>query len=100
MKYISYTSTTPASLLQKAGVIVATTVLGGLALMFSAVFLVVILSMVAVAWTVLMWKTRTLRKQMRDVPPCDASLAHEEFAGEVIEGEVIHVDESRDKIRG
>lgn len=79
--------------------IAATTVLSGLVFMFSAVFLVVILSMVAVAWTVLMWKTRKLRKQMRNTPADDASLAHEKFAGEIIEGEVVRVNESQDKIR-
>ena len=100
MKYLSYNSITPANLLQKTGVIVATAVLGGLALMFSVIFWVAILSMVAVAWVVLMWKTRELlRKQMRDVPPYDASLAHEEFEGEVIEGEVIRIDEPQNKTR-
>jgi len=68
--------------------------------MFSAFFLVVILSLVAVAWTVLMWKTRTLRKKMREVSPYDASLTHEEFEGEAIEGEVIRVDKSPNQILG
>jgi len=100
MKYLSYTSTPPANLLQKAGLIVATALLGGLVLMFSAIFLVVILGIAVVAWTVLMWKTRALRKQMRNVSHCDAVVAHEQFEGEVIEGEVIRVDESQDKVSG
>jgi hypothetical protein len=79
---------------------VATTVLGGLVLMFSAVFLVVILGIVAVAWTALMWKTRKLRKIMRNAPRYDTFQPQQEFGGEVIEGEVIHVDEAHDKIRG
>ena len=88
------------SLLQKTGAIVAATVLGGLALMFTAILLVIILCIAAVALTYLMWKTRELRKQMRNVPTSDASLTHEEFEGKVIEGEVIRVDESQNKIQG
>ena len=92
--------TTPASLLQRTVAIAATTVVGGLALMFSAIFFVIILSIAAVAWTYLMWKTHELRKQMRNIPTCDASLAHEEFEGEVIEAEVIRMDESKIRNRG
>ncbi len=99
MKYLSGTSTSPANLLQKMSVIVATTVLGGLTVMFSAIFLVVILSLVATAWIVLLWKTRKLRKQMRNDSSYDTSLAHDEFSGKIIEGEVIRVDEPKNMIR-
>jgi hypothetical protein len=71
MKYLSYTTATPASLLQRTVAIAATTVVGGLVLMFSAILFVIILSFSAVAWTYLMWKSRELRKQMRNFPPND-----------------------------
>ena len=98
MKYISNTLTTPASLFHKTGGIVATALLGGLALMFSAILLVVILSILAVGGAVLMWKTRELRKQIRNTPPYNESLSDEKFNGEVIEGESIRVDESKNKV--
>jgi hypothetical protein len=101
MKYLSDTTVKPPSLLQKAGAIVATAALAGVALMFSAVLLALVLSMGAVASAYLWWKTRELRKQMRDLPPHGATIQGEIFAGEelkgqVIEGEAVRVDESHD----
>jgi len=98
MKYISLTSANPPSLLRKAGAIVATTALAGVALMFSAVLLALLLGIAAVAWTYLWWKTRELRKQMRDFPR-NAPMEQDMFKGEVIEGEAIRVDTSADRIR-
>lgn len=98
MKYISHTSAHPPSLLQKTGAIIAATALAGLALMFSAVLLVFLLCIGMVAWAYLWWKTRELRKQMRNFPSRGATMENEVFEGEVIEGEVIRVDESRDEI--
>ena len=100
-------SSNPPSLLRKAGAIVATTLVAGVALMFSAVLLTAILSIGAVAFAYFWWKTRGLRKQMkeqmRDFPPQDANVEREVFRGEVYEGEVIEgeavrVDEPRDRI--
>jgi len=97
IKLLSNTTTKSPSLLRKAGAIVATTVLAGLALMFSAVLLAIMLVVGATGGAYLWWKTRELRKQMRSFPPRGTSMEHEAFEGEVIEGEVIRVVETRDE---
>lgn len=99
MKYLSFNTANPPSLLRKTGAIVATIVLAGLALMFSAVLLALVLSIGAVAFVYLWWKTRELRKQMRNFPPRGATVEHEVFEGEVIEGEVIRVVEPGNRIK-
>ena len=98
-KYLSDTKAHPPSLLRKAGAIVATAALAGVALMFSAVLLTLVLSIGAVAWVYLWWKTRELRKQMRNFPPRGATMETEVFEGEVIEGEAVRVEESGDRIK-
>jgi len=78
--------TQPLSLWQK---IVAAVVGGGifvLALMFSVVLFAGVVTVGLVAWGYLWWKTRSLRRQMRDHPP----------EGLVIEGEVIREGEVED----
>jgi len=101
MKYISHTSAKPPSLLRKTAVIVATTALAAVALMFSAMLLAFLLCVGAVAFTWLWWKTRALRRQMReqmkDFPPRGKDMGNGEVSGgEVIEGESIRVDEPAD----
>ena len=99
MKHLPRSTDNPPSLLRKAGAIVATVALAGLALMFSAVLLVFVVSVGAVAFAYLWWKTRELRKLMRDLPPRAATMENEVFEGEVIEGEAVRVDEPRDRIK-
>ena|ERR1017187_9106817 len=99
IKYISHSSSRPPSLLQKTGAIVATAALAGVALMFSAVLLTLVVSVGAVAFAYLWWKTRALRKQMRNFPSPGATMETEVFEGEVIEGEAVRVDESGDGIK-
>lgn len=99
MKYISYPSANSPGLLRKAVATIATVVLAGLVLMFSAVMFAVILVAGAIATVYLWWKTRALRKQMRNFSPRGAEMERETFQGEVIEGEVIRVDKSGDKIK-
>ncbi|MDD2915252.1 MAG: hypothetical protein PHP70_08035 [Gallionella sp.] len=93
IKYLSNTTANPPSLLRKAGTIAVATALAGVALMFSAVLIVAVVSIGAVAFAYLWWKTRALRKQMkaqmRDFPPHGANVQREAFMGEVYEGEVI-----------
>lgn len=101
MKYVSCSPARSPGLLRKAGTPVATVALAGLALMFSAVLLAFLLCVGAVAFAWLWWKTRKLRRQMRDFPPRGATMEHEVFSsevfrGEVIEGEAIRVDTKRD----
>lgn len=68
-------------------------------LMFSAVMFAVVLVAGAFASAYLWWKTREIRKQMRNFPARGETMEKEDFQGEIIEGEVIRVDESGDKIR-
>jgi uncharacterized protein YneF (UPF0154 family) len=76
--------------------VVATAAAFGLALMFSVVVVAIILVAGTIAWGYLWWRTRELRKQMRDYPPPgmvrEREMAEDDvIRGEVIEGEVIHV---------
>jgi hypothetical protein len=100
MKYLSHSPSNPPSLLRKAGAIIATTALAGMALMFSALLLVFVISIGAVAFAYLWWKTRELRKQMWNMPARGAAMESEVFEGEVIEGEVVRVEEPVGRING
>lgn len=76
-----------------------TAALAGLALMFSAVLLALLLVIGVTAWAYLWWKTRALRKQMRNFPPPGAQAENGAFkdeahSGVVIEGEAVRVHES------
>lgn len=85
-----YLTTKSPSLLGKVAKIAVTVVLIGLALMFSALLLLAILIVGALAWGYVWWRTRDLRKQMRQYRPSDDVVAEGEVVkGEVIEGEVI-----------
>ena len=58
----------PMSPLRKFFTALATVGVFGLALMFSVLLFAVVLTAGAVIWGYLWWKTRDLRKQMRDNP--------------------------------
>lgn len=100
MRYISYSSARPTTLLRKAVTIVGALALAGVALMFSAVLLVFLLIFGALAFAFVWWKTRGLRKQMREqmknFPSPDTNMESEVFRGEVIEGTAVRVDTKRD----
>ena len=107
IKFISPAPGNSPGLLRKTATVVAALVLAGVALMFSAILLTAILIIVVFGGAYLWWKTRALRKlmkeQMRGFSPQDATVrsdafAGEVFKGEVIEGEVIRVDESLAKV--
>ncbi|HCI14887.1 MAG: hypothetical protein A2063_05180 [Gallionellales bacterium GWA2_60_142] len=99
IKQISYTSSHRPSLLRKVVTLIGMVALGIVALMFSAVLLAVILVVVVFGGTYLWWKTRAVRKMMREMQSHAARNAQAEndafrgevFEGEVIEGEVIEV---------
>ena len=102
IKFISPASGNSPGLLRKTATVIAALALAGVALMFSAILLAVVLIVVVFGGAYLWWKTRALRKlmkeQMRGFPPHGATMrsdtfAAEVFKGEVIEGEVIRVDE-------
>ena len=104
IKFISPASGNPPGLLRKTAAVITMVVLAGVALMFSAILLTAILIIAVFGGAYLWWKTRALRKlmkeQMRGFPPHGGAtmrsdaFAGEVFKGEVIEGEVIRVDES------
>lgn len=107
MKYISYTSVGRPSLLRKAVAVAGTVALGAVALAFSAVLLAVILVVVLFGGAYLWWKTREVRKQFREMQAqmrqmnesaARAEPQSEVFRGEIIEGEAVRVDVSRERI--
>lgn len=109
MKYIAYTSTRPPSLLRKIVATVMTIALAGVALMFSAVLLTALLIMLVIGGSIFWWKTRELRKQMKQhmqnfQPPSGATkrsdiFADSELKGQVIEGEAVRVDEPAIRVK-
>ncbi len=99
MKYEFLTSSKPPSLLRKLAALIVTATVIGLALMFSVVVVSIIVVVGAIAWAYLWWKTRELRKQMRDFTPPETEQEQKMGDEEVFEGEVIRVVEveSRDE---
>jgi hypothetical protein len=101
IKFIPPTSNQPPSLFRKALVLVTAVALAAVAIMFSAILLSVILILAVFGGAYLWWKTRELRKMMRNfTPPQGAVMRGDAFAGEaskgeVFEGEVVRVDEPR-----
>ena len=102
IKYISPPSANRPGLLRKAVAIVWTVALIGLALMFSAVLLTAILIVAVIGGAYLWWKTREIRRLMREqrqnFPPPGAQAGSDVFrgeawSGEVIEGEAVRVHE-------
>jgi hypothetical protein len=101
MRNLPHTATNLPNPLRKMVVFVLTVVLIGLVFMFSMVVLAIILVAGAIAWGYLWWKTRELRKQMRNFPPRGVVMEGEvvegeKIRGEVIKGEVIRVDDTLD----
>lgn len=96
-RYLVYSSQKP-SLLRKIAAIAVLTVTAVAAVMFSAVLLALLLCVAIVAGIYLWWKTRALRRQMREmqVAETEACAMQEDDAGIVIEGEAVRVDAKRD----
>lgn len=95
MKYVLNSPPGSPSPLRKLVAFVVTAGLVGLVLMFSVVLLAVILVVATIAWGYLWWKSRELRKRMRDLQ--SQTMEREQKAGDdgVFEGEVIRVVDSR-----
>jgi len=89
----------PPSLLQKIVAVLSTLALFAVSLMFSVVFFAIVLTLGAVAWGYLWWKTRAVRRQMRERAAAAGAAAGSAQRGRgpvdgagggmVIEGEVI-----------
>ena len=76
----------------------------GVALMFSLVFFAVLAVAGLIFWGYFMWKTRALRRQMRDhldaqrrAQPTEPA-ASAPASGEVIEGEAVRVVDERNRL--
>lgn len=96
MKYILDSPAKSPGLLRKLAALIVTVAMVGLVLMFSAVLFAIIIVVGTLAWVYLRWKTRELRKQMRDFPPREVKREEKMRDGNVIEGEVIRVVDSQD----
>jgi ABC-type bacteriocin/lantibiotic exporter with double-glycine peptidase domain len=97
---IKYELNPPAkatSLLRKLVALVVTAAMVGLVLMFSAVLLVIILVVGTIAGIYLWWKTRELRKQMREFSTREMAREKQTGDDEVFEGEVIRVIDPRNE---
>lgn len=94
------------SLLSKAVALVVTALLIVFGLMFGAIILTVIAAVGVIAFGYLWWKTRALRKHLRQqnqrmgraANDADA-FKEEDFKGEIIEGEVIRKVVSIEEIK-
>ena len=82
-------------LLRKLVGLVVTVAVVGLVLMFSAVVFAIIMVVGTIAWAYLWWKSRELRKQMRDISSRTMEREQMTGGGNVFEGEVIRVVDSR-----
>jgi hypothetical protein len=123
MRYISNTPSGSSGPLQKVGAILATVAVAATVLLFSSVFFAVLLVALAIGGVVLWWKTRHMRRMMRELQagmnrareayqnggmgqdgglgqgpsPREGAFSREEsFRGVIIEGEAVRVDERGD----
>jgi hypothetical protein len=104
MKNLPHTSANFPDTLRKLAAAVATVAVLGLALMFSALLVAVIVVAGMLGWAYLWWKTRELRKMIRNYPPGSVTMEREmagddAIRGEVIEGEAVVVDIPEENIR-
>jgi hypothetical protein len=97
MKYVLNSPAGSPGPLRKLAALLVTVAMVGLALMFSAVLFAIIIVAGTIAWAYLWWKTRELRKQLRDLPPREVMREERMGEGNVFEGEVIRVVDSRDE---
>jgi len=83
----------PPSALRKIVGVIVTVAVAIVALMFSVVFFAVIAVVGVIAGSYLWWKTREVRKQMREFAAQNQSVMRAQSASndEVFEGEVIRV---------
>jgi hypothetical protein len=96
MKYVLNSPVKSAGPLRKLGALIVTVAMVGVVLMFSAVLFAIIIVAGTIAWAYLWWKTRELRKQMRNFPPREVRREEKMSNGEVFEGEVIRVVDSQE----
>lgn len=95
----------PAGLLQKIAAVVVGVIVFGLALTVSVMFLAVVAAVGVVVWGYLWWKTREVRKVMRDAQARAQRSGGRRTTNDtiVIEGEVVrevHEEHSEDRRQG
>jgi ABC-type bacteriocin/lantibiotic exporter with double-glycine peptidase domain len=95
-RFILNSPVQPPSLLRKLVAVIITIAMFALVLMFSAVVLVVVVIVGTLAGAYLWWKTRALRKQMRDAAANQTQREEVVQDDQVFEGEVIRVVDTRD----
>jgi Flp pilus assembly protein TadB len=95
MKNLPYHSKNLSDPLRKLAVFVATSVVIGLALMFTVTVFAIFLAAGLIALVYIWWKTRELRKQMGNFPPRGMVMEGEIVEGEELRGEVIEGEASR-----
>jgi hypothetical protein len=101
MRNLPNYSTDLSSSLRKLVAVVATAAVIGMAVMFSVVLIAVILVAGSITLGYFWWKTRDLRKQMRNHPArgvvMEGEISESDFIkGEVIEGEAIRVADTKE----
>jgi ABC-type bacteriocin/lantibiotic exporter with double-glycine peptidase domain len=96
IRYIPNPGATSASPLRKILALLLTVAVLALVLMFSAVLLVVVVVVGTLAWGWLWWKTRALRKHLRQTMR-QGTARMQASNDDVFEGEVIRVVESKDE---
>jgi hypothetical protein len=93
----------PASLLGKVLAAIVGVLTLAAALMFSLVFVVVLAVAGLCVWGYFWWKTRELRRQIKDqmqTPPFGQQSAEPAGEGEIIEGEAVRVVDEKNQISG
>ncbi len=97
MNQLPHTPAKLPRLLRKIVALIVAAAALTLVLMFSAVLLAVIFVVGTIAWAYLWWKTRAMRKQMREFQA--RAMQREQTASNdaVFEGEVIRVVDTRDE---
>ncbi len=99
MRFVSNNQARPAGLLRKLVALIVTLTVFVLALMFSAMLLVVIAVAGSIAFAYFWWKTREARKilrRMRSVATPEARRETQASNDGVYEGEVIRVVDPKD----
>ncbi|VVC82829.1 hypothetical protein [Sideroxydans sp. CL21] len=96
IKYVLNPPSNSRSPLRKLVALILTVATVVFALMFSAVLLAVIAIIGTMVWAYVWWKTRELRKHMRDFSRPEVAREAKASNDEVFEGEVIRVVEPRD----
>lgn len=79
----------PLGLLQKVGAVAAAVIVFGVALAFSVMFFAVVAAIALVIGAYVWWKTRDVRKAMRQAQAQRPGAQRENGRGIVIEGEVL-----------